>query len=173
LAAHSTPLAFTPRRERLLGFAAAALVVASVVGLVRLPTGVSSVEAVVPAGQRVETSAVVRNARVLLLSRDHTLHVLVVYRRDGGWHGVEVHPPPPDSAAAWAATRGGTGVPAMSAVYGRAATGRVRVTWADGTTNEVPVVRGTWLVARPGHTRSKSVTVLGVDGAVVSTIDGP
>jgi hypothetical protein len=173
LAEPSTQLAFTPRRVRLLGLVAAAIGVASGVGLVLLPTGASSATAVVPDGERVETTAVVRDTQVMLLNRNRTLHLLVAYHGDGGWHGVEVQPPPPDSAAAWAATRGGTGVPALSAVYGRATGTRVRVTWADKTVNEVPVVRGVWLVARPGHVRSASVTILGADGAVVSTIDGP
>ena len=173
LAEPSTPLSLTPRRVRLLGLAAAAITVAAVVGLVLLPSGVSSASEVVPDGQRIATTAVVRDARVMLLTRNSRQHLLVAYERDGGWHGVEVTPPPADSAAAWAATRGGSGVPALSAVYGRASAGRVQVTWADGSTNEVPVVRGAWLVARAGHVRSKSVTVLGADGAVVSTIEGP
>ena len=157
----------------MLGLAAAAIVVAAVVGLFVMPTGASSAAAVVPEGARVRTPAVVRDAQVMLLTRNDTMHLLVAYERDGGWHGVPVAPPPADSAAAWAATRGGTGVPPMSAVYGRADAARVKVAWADGTTNEAPIVRGTWLVARPGHVRSKSVTVLAADGAVVSTIEGP
>jgi hypothetical protein len=173
LAEPSTQLAFTPRRVRLLGLAATAIAVAAVVGLLLLPTGASSAAAVVPDGEKVEMTAVVRDARVMLLERNHTLHLLVAYEGDGGWKGVEVHPPPPDSAAAWAASRGGTGVPALSAVYGRAAAARVRIEWADGTVNEVPVARGVWLVARAGHVPSKSVTILAADGAVVSTIDGP
>lgn len=170
---HPNQLALTPRRVRLLGLVAAAIVVFAGVGLVVMPTGASSAADVVPDGERVRSTAVVRDARVMLLMRNDTLHLLVAYRRDGGWHGVPVAPPPADSAAAWAATRGGTGVPAMSAVYGRADAARVKVAWADGTTNEVPIVRDTWLVARPGHVRSESVTVLAADGTVVSTIDGP
>jgi hypothetical protein len=173
LAEPSTTLAFTPRRVRLLGLAAAAVAVAAVVGLVLLPTGASSATAVVPEGEKVETTAVVRGAQVMLLSRSRTLHLLVAYEGDGGWKGVAVQPPPRDSAAAWAATRGGTGVPALSAVYGRATAARVSVKWADGTVNEVPVVRGTWLVARTGHVRSSSVTILAADGTVTSTIEGP
>jgi hypothetical protein len=173
LAERASQLVLTPRRARVLGMAAAAIVVAALVGLIVLPTGASSATAVVPADERVAATATVRGARVMVLSRRGHFHLFVAYERDGGWHGVEVEAPPADSAVAWAATRGGSGVPALSAVYGRATASRVQVQWADGSTTDGAVSNGTWLVTRAGHVRSKSVTVLAADGTVVSTIAGP
>jgi hypothetical protein len=173
LAERASQLVLTPRRERVLGMVAAATLVAAIVGLIVLPTGASSATAVVPAGERVEATTTVRDARVMVLSRKGRVHLFVAYERNGGWHGVEVKAPPADSAAAWAATRGGSGVPPLSAVYGRATASRVQVLWADGSKTDAAVTDGTWLVTRPGHVRSKSVTVLAADGSVVSTIDGP
>ncbi|MDQ1375414.1 MAG: hypothetical protein QOJ09_2752 [Actinomycetota bacterium] len=170
----STRLALTPRRHRLVGLAAAALFVASVVGLLSLPTAAASADDVVPAGARVVGRARVGGARVLLLSRGNRLHLLVAYRRHEGWHGVEVAPPPARSAAAWAATRGGAGVPSLSAVYGTTDGARIKVEWVDGRTGDAPVRPDhTYLVARGGHVRSKAVSILGADGVVLSTIDGP
>jgi hypothetical protein len=173
LAERASQLVLTPRRERVLGFTVAALLVAAVVGLLVLPTGASSAAAVGPAEERVEATATVRGARVMVLSRRGRIHLFVAYERNGGWHGVEVQAPPADSAVAWAATRGGSGVPPLSAVYGRATASRVQVQWADDSKTDAAVANGTWLVTRPGHVRSKSVTVLAADGTVVSTIQGP
>ena len=173
LTERASQLVLTPRRTRVLGMAAAALVVAAIVGLIALPTGASSAAAVVPADERVVAAATVRGARVMVLARRERVHLFVAYERNGGWHGVEVQAPPADSAVAWAATRGGSGVPPLSAVYGRATASRVQVQWADGSKTDAAVKSGTWLVTRPGHVRSKSVTVLAADGTVVSTVEGP
>jgi hypothetical protein len=173
LAERATQLVLTPRRRRVLGMAAAAVVVAAIVGLFVMPTGASSAAAVVPEGERIEATATVRAARVMVLSRAERFHLFVAYERDGGWRGVEIEPPPPDSAMAWAATRGGSGLPPLSAVYGRSDAARVRVEWADGSKTDATVTGGTWLVTRPGHVRSKVVTLLAADGAVVSTLAGP
>ncbi len=167
------PLALTPRRWRVLGILAAALMVAGVVGLIAMPTGASAASDVIPDGDRVEATATVRGARVMVLSRNGRLRLFVAYERNEGWHGVEVQPPPPDSALAWAATRGGSGVPALSAVYGRTPAASVQVTWADGSKTAGAIKGDAWLVTRPGHVRSASVTVFAADGAVVSTVDGP
>ena len=166
-------LVLTPRRTRVIGMVVAALMVAAIVGLFVLPTGASSAAAVVPAGERVVVATTVRGARVMVLARRERIHLFVAYERSGGWHGVEVQAPPADSAVAWAATRGGSGVPPLSAVYGRASASRVQVQWADDSKTEAAVTNGTWLVTRPGHVRSKSVTVLAADGTVVSTVAGP
>ncbi|MEY2569640.1 MAG: hypothetical protein QOE35_4169 [Actinomycetota bacterium] len=102
------------------------------------------------------------------------MQILVAYHRDEGWHGVEVPAPPARSAAAWAATRGGAGVPALSVVYGRADGARVKVEWIDGQLTETTVgADHAYLLARRGHVRSKSVSALGADGAVLSTVKGP
>lgn len=110
----------------------------------------------------------------MLLSQANRLQLLVAYKRDAKWHGVEVAPPPPRSAAAWAATRGGSGVPALSAVYGRTEGARVLVAWADGRKVEGDTGSGgVYLFARAGHVRSESVTVLATDGSVLSKVEGP
>lgn len=143
-------------------------------GSFSLPTGASSADDVVPEGARVAARAPVAGARVMLLSQADRLQLLVAYKGDAGWHGVEVAPAPPRSAAAWAATRGGAGVPALSAVYGRTDGARVQVAWADGKTAEaVAGSGGVYLVARAGHVRSESVTVLAPDGSVLSKVEGP
>lgn len=167
--------ALTSRWTRGLGLASAALLVASVVGVVAQPSGAASADDVVPDGARVAARAPVGDARVMVLARGSQRVLLVAYERDDEWHKVEVAPPPARSAAAWAATRGGRGVPALSAVYGRTEADIVRVEWADGGNTPDVTARpdGTFLVARPGHVRSKSVMMLAADGTVVSTVDGP
>lgn len=167
--------ALTARWARTLGLAAAALLVASVVGFVAQPSGAASADDVVPDGARVVARAPVGNARVMVLARGSQRVLLVAYERDEEWHKVEVAPPPRRSAAAWAATRGGHGVPALSAVYGRTDADVVRVEWSDGRTTPDMTARpdGTFLVTRRGHVRSKSVMMLAADGTVVSTVDGP
>ena len=153
---------------------AAAILVASVAGLVALPEGAASADDVVPDGARVTARAPVAGARVMVVAVGSQRRLLVAYERDDAWHSVEVAPPDARSAAAWAATRGGRGVPALSAVYGRTDAERVQVTWADGETGDVATrPDGTFLVTRPGHVRSKMVTMLAEDGSVVSTVDGP
>lgn len=158
-----------------MGLAAAALLVASVVGLVTQPEGASSADDVVPDDARIAARAPVKNARVMVLARGSQRLLLVAYERDDEWHKVEVAPPPARSAAAWAATKGGRGVPALSAVYGRTEADIVRVEWSDGGTTPDVTARpdGTFLVTRPGHVRSKSVMMLAADGTVISTVDGP
>jgi hypothetical protein len=168
-------VALPPRSPRLLlGLAAGALFVASLIGLTTLPTGADSAADVVPPGSRTTASVPVEDARVLLVERGGRAHIVVAYRRDEGWHAVNVPPPPAGSAAAWAATRGGSGVPALSAVYGKTDGAKVKVEWADGKTADATVGSDhTYLVVRPGHVRSKSVSVLGADGALLSTVEGP
>jgi hypothetical protein len=168
------PKSATARQQQLLGAVIAALLIAGIVGSMRVPGGASSATEVVPDGARVATQTTVGTARILLVDRTGRLQLVVAHRRDGRWFGVEVDPPPPDSAAAWAATRGGGGVPPLSVVYGRSKGAGVRVTWADGKAADVtPTADGSWLVARTGHVRSRSVTVSDAGGAVVTEIKGP
>ena len=163
-----------PRAPRVLLGAVVLLLLAALVGLASLPAGADSAAGVVPPGRRVAASAPVAGARVLLLSDAGRLNVLVAYKGDKGWHGIGVDPAPRGSLAAWTATRGGQGVPALSAVYGRADGGHVRVKWADGRVAETTTASdGTYLLARPGHVRSSSVSVLGDDGAVLTEVEGP
>jgi hypothetical protein len=168
------PKSATARQQQLLGVVIAALLIAGIVGAMRIPGGASSATETIPDGARVAAQTTVGAARILLVDQKGRLQLVVAHRRDGRWFGVEVDPPPPDSAAAWAATRGGGGVPPLSVVYGRSQGAAVRVMWSDGrSANVTPTSDGSWLAARTGHVRSRSVTVSDAGGAVVSEIKGP
>jgi hypothetical protein len=159
-----------------VGALVAVLLVAGVVGLITTPSGASSPAGTVGGSARITARASVGAARLLLVTEGGRLQLVVAHRRHGDWFGVQVDRPPADSAAAWAATRGGGGVPPLSAVYGRAqqAGAAVRVTWTDGRGSDVvPAKDGSWLVAREGHVRSRQVTVTDAAGAVLSDIKGP
>jgi hypothetical protein len=163
-----------PRTPRGVLIAAGVLLVAGLVGLASVPTGAETVQGTVPEGRRVAASARVADVRVMVLSSGSRLNVLVAYHGEKGWHGVAVDPAPAGAVAAWAATRGGGDVPALSAVYGRATGAKVTVRWVDGrTASTTPASDGTYLVARTGMVRAARVTVLGVDGAVLTAVDGP
>ena len=163
-----------PRTPRLVLAAAGVLLAAALIGLASLPTGAATPQGTVPEGSRLAASSRVGDARVMVLSARGRLNLLVAYRGEKGWHGVEVDPTPPGTVAAWAATRGGGEVPALSAVFGRATGTRVRVRWRDGQSVEVtPEPDGTYLVARRGLVRSAQVLVLGDDGAVLVEVPGP
>jgi hypothetical protein len=163
-----------PRTPRLVLAAAATLLVAALIGLASVPTGADTPQGTVPDGRRVAASTRVGDVRVMVLSGRSRLNLLVAYRGEKGWHGVAVDPAPSGALAAWAATRGGGDVPALSAVYGRATGAEVRVTWADGHTAVTKTASdGTYLIARPGLVRSSQVTVVGDDGAVLSEVKGP
>lgn len=163
-----------PRTPRIVQLAAAVLLAAALVGLASVPTGADTPQGTVPDGRRVAASTRVGNVRVMVLSTRARLNILVAYRGEKGWHGVAVDPAPPGALAAWAATRGGGDVPALSAVYGRATGAEVRVEWADGRTATTKTASdGTYLVARPGLVRSAQVTIVGDDGAVLSQVKGP
>jgi hypothetical protein len=166
----------TARQRRLLGAVVAVLLVAGVVGLASIPSGASSPAGTVSNSARITARTSVGAARLLLVTEGGRLQLVVAHRRHGDWFGVPVDRPPADSAAAWAATRGGGGVPPLSAVYGRAqrAAAGVHVTWTDGRASDiVPARDGSWLVAREGHVRSRQVTVTDAAGAVLSDIKGP
>jgi hypothetical protein len=164
----------SPIAPRAVLAAAATQLVAALVGLAGLPTGAATAAATVPEGGRVAASVPVAGVRVMVLSTSGRLSLLVAYSGEKGWHGIEVDPAPAGSVAAWAATVGSREVPALSAVYGRAQGGRVRVDWADGRVAETDTAAdGTYLVARPGRVRSAHVSVLGEDGVVVTAMDGP
>jgi hypothetical protein len=163
-----------PRLPRALAFGAGLVLVAALVGLASVPTGADTPQGTVPDGRRVAASTRVGDVRVMVLSTTARLNLLVAYKGEKGWHGVAVDPAPPGALAAWAATRGGGEVPALSAVYGRASGAEVRVRWADGRTAVARTASdGTYLAARPGLVRSKHVTVVGDDGAVLGEVDGP
>jgi hypothetical protein len=165
----------TQRQERALGLVIAVLLVLGVVGLARTPGGASSAAGTVDDGATITTQTSIGSARLLLVEHKGRLQLIVAHRRDGRWFGVDVDPPPADAAAAWAATRGGGGVPPLSAVYGRSrGSAGVKVTWADGrSTPVVPERDGSWLVARTGHVRSRQVTVTDAAGTVLTEIKGP
>ena len=163
-----------PRTPNLVLVAAALLLALALVGLASVPTGADTPQGTVPDGRRVAATARVGEVRVMVLSGRSRINLLVAYRGEKGWHGVAVDPAPPGAVAAWAATRGGGDVPALSAVYGRATGAKVRVRWADGETRvTTTALDGTYLAARSGMVRSSSVTVLGDDGAVLNEVKGP
>ena len=163
-----------PHTPRLVLVAVALLLTAALIGLASVPTGAQTAEATVPDGRRVAASTTVAGVRVMTLSSGSRLALLVAYRGEKGWHGVDVDPAPAGAVVAWASTRGGGEIPALSAVYGRATGTRVRVRWADGRAVEVvPKSDGTYVVARTGVVRSAAVTVLGEDGSTLSEVQGP
>jgi hypothetical protein len=163
-----------PRLPQAVAGVAGLLLVAALVGLASVPTGADTPQGTVPDGRRVAASTSVGDVEVMVLSTTARLNLLVAYHGEKGWHGIAVDPAPPGAVAAWAATRGGGEVPALSAVYGRATGAEVRVRWADGQTAVAGTASdGTYLAARPGLVRSSRVTVLGDDGAVLSEVKGP
>lgn len=163
-----------PRTPRFVLVAAGLLLTAALVGLASVPTGAQTAEATVPDGRRVAASTTAAGVRVMVLSSGSRLALLVAYRGEKGWHGVDVDPAPAGAVVAWASTRGGGEIPALSAVYGRATGARVRVRWADGRVAEVvPESDGTYVVARTGVVRSAAVTVVGEDGTTLTEVQGP
>jgi hypothetical protein len=159
---------------RALRIAVVALLAAALIALASLPTGAGSATATVPDGRRVAASTPVGGVRVMVVSRGERLSLHIAYRGEKGWHGVQVDPAPSGSAAVWSATKGSDDVPALSAVYGRATGRRVRVQWADGQSATVDAATdGAYLAVRSGRVSSRKVEVLGDDGAVLSSVDGP
>jgi hypothetical protein len=163
-----------PHTPRAVLAAAALLLAVALVGLASVPTGADTPQGTVPDGRRVAAQTRVGDVWVMVLSGRSRLNLLVAYRGEKGWHGVAVDPAPAGAVAAWAATRGGGDVPALSAVYGRATGAEIRVRWADGWTAVTETASdGTYLSARPGMVRSSDVTVVGDDGAVLNEVKGP
>lgn len=165
------------RSRRWLAWASGLVFAAGVVAAASLPTGSPSVEGVVPSGARMAARQTVGPVDVLLVvEAGSSLRVEIAYRRAKGYFDVLLDRPPATGAAAvWAGTAGTGDIPALSAVYGRApAPARsVEVTWTDGRVTTALVEAGTYLSAREGLLRSKSVRVLARDGSVVSEVPGP
>jgi hypothetical protein len=148
-------------------------IVAALVAFASMPTGAATRDAVVPADARVAATGAVGDARVLLLSQRGRLRLLVAYHRSKGWFGVPVAPAPQGSPVAWAATRGSSVVPSLSAVYGRTDGSPVgvqlRVRWADERqTLATPASDGAYLVVRRGRVRVADVSVVAADGSATS-----
>jgi hypothetical protein len=159
---------------RPLAVSIAVVLGAALVGLASLPTGASRADAVVASDSRVAGRAHVGDATVLLISKAGRLGVVVAYRDDKGWFGVPVEAAPRDATLAWAATRGGGQVPALSSVYGRVDGASVDVRWADGRVSRASTATdGTFVVARRGRVRAGSVVVRATGGDVVSEVRGP
>lgn len=162
------------RRPLVLAVACAVLLVIALVALAVVDPGEDSVDAVIPDGARIVQRQQIDDANVLLVREGDRLQVVVAHKERGGWFATEVDPAPSTASAAWVATRGDGPVPALSAVYGRSVGTKVTVQWADGRTGEASAAAGDpFLIARPGHQRSRKVTMLGPDGAVVAEVSGP
>ena len=164
-----------PPVRRLLGLCVAVLLVVALVGIASLPTGSRTLAGLVPPGGRLAATAAVGGERVLLVSRDGGLEVLVAYRGQKGWLGVTLEPVAGSALAAWTGTEGADDrVGALAAVYGRADGASVKVEWEDGTSTQVEAaIDGTYLAARRGAVASAKVDVLDPSGVVTTTIEGP
>lgn len=163
----------TARLRTLAVIAAAFVFAAALVVFASLPTGATTPEGVVPETSRLVSSRVVGEARALLASEAGVLRLHVAYRGPKRWLGVGLRPAPAGAAAAWAATPGEGGVPALSAVYGRVTGTAVRVDWSDGQSSTGPTESdGAYLVARPGRVPAVKVVALDENGAVIAEVPG-
>ncbi len=155
--------------RRLVGGACAVLVLAALLALASRPTGAASPEAAVGSDARVSVRRDVGAVAVLLTVRHGDLALVVAYHESKGWFSAPVDPVPRAAQTSWTATRGGGSVPALSAAYGRAAGGTVRVTWDDKRIDTVSVGSdGLWLAARDGRAHISQVDRVGADGSVTS-----
>lgn len=172
------PVPTGPARRRAfaaVGAASALLLAVGLAALASVPTGAARVSGVLPGDARVAVQERIGAVQVLVASRPAGLVLVVAHHEAKGWFGTEAARVPARTPAAWAQTPGAGPVPALSAVYGRAAAGvrLVRVQWSDGAVTErAPASDGTYLAARPGRTGAGVVRFLDASGAVVSEVTG-
>lgn len=160
--------------RRGIGLAVTLVFSAGLAAVAALPTGTPSLSGVVPNTARLAAVSNVGSTRVLLLSGLHGLQVQVAYHTAKGWLAISAPTTQVAPAVGWTGTPGADPVPALSAVYGRAAGQTIRVDWADGLVQTVAVdADGTWLAARHGDVTSSRISVLGSDGSVVLQLKGP
>lgn len=160
------------RLVALAGSLAVGLVLAALVVVGGAPTGVPDPEGVVPGGSRVAARADTDGAVVLVVAEGTDRYVMVARRGAKGWFGLRAPDPEAGAPVAWTATTGGSGVPALSAAYGRApGAARAVVTWADGRRQVGRVgLDGTWLVARRGRVGLREARVVDGGGRVVERV---
>lgn len=150
------------------------LVFISLVWLASLPTGAGSPAGTVAAGSRLAVSAKLTGTEVLVVSTRGALSIQVAYAGPKGWLAAPLRAAPSNAVAAWAGTRGGGTIPAMSVVYGRAPGTAVAVTWADGRrTNVRTTSDGVYVAVRDQFVASAHVRVLDRVGQTLLELDGP
>ena len=162
-----------PRLRAIVWTLDIAVLLAGLIAFASIPTGAPSPAGVAPADGRVVVQQAVAGASALVVARPETLQLLVAVHKAKGWFGLRVADTAPDGIA-WASTAGARGVPALSAVFGRATGATVRIRWSDGTETIATVQSdGTFLAARAGVERSVSVAILNVSGGIVRQVAGP
>lgn len=160
--------------RRLVGAAIALVLLAALLALGAQPTGSATPEATVASDARVAVRRDVGPVVVMLTVARGDLTLVVAYHESKGWFAAPVDPVPRSVETTWTSTRGGDGIPPLSAAYGRAAPGKVRVAWADNASETVTVgTDGLWLAARTGQVELAAVQRLAPDGTVMSEESGP
>ena len=162
-----------PRLRAIVWTLDIAVLLAALIAFASIPTGAPTAAGVAPPDGRVVVQQAVGDASVLVVARPETLQLLVAVHKQKGWFGLRVADTAPDGIA-WASTGGAHGVPALSAVFGRAAGTTVRIRWSDGQETVAAVQSdGTFLGARGGVERSIGVAILNGSGAIVRQVAGP
>lgn len=161
-------------QRRAVALAIALALSAALLALAARPTGASTPEASVAEDARVSVRRDVGAVAVMLTVRRNDLSVVVAYHDSKGWFAAPADPVPRSTETSWTSTKGGGAVPALSAAYGRASAGRVRVTWDDDASDTVAVgTDGLWLAVRGGGAALARVDRLAPDGSVLSTEPAP
>jgi hypothetical protein len=159
--------------RRLVGGGIAVVLLAALLALGAQPTGSPTPEATVPADARVVVRRDVGSVAVMLTVSRGDMALVVAYHESKGWFAAPVDPVPRSVETTWTSTPGGGAVPALSAAYGRATAGRVRVTWSDTASDTVTVSSdGLWLATRRGQAQIARVERLEPDGRVASEEPG-
>jgi hypothetical protein len=145
------------------------VLLAALLALAARPTGSATPEAAVPDDARVSVRRDVDDVAVMLTVRRSDLSLVVAYRQSKGWFAAPADPVPRSAETSWTSTKGGGEVPALSAAYGRASAGNVRVTWSDQASDTVAVgTDGLWLTVRRGEATVALVERLAPNGSVLS-----
>jgi hypothetical protein len=159
--------------RRMVGGGVALVLFAALLALGAQPTGSPSPEATVSSDARVAARRDVGSVAVMLIVSRGDVALVVAYHESKGWFAAPVDPVPRSVETSWTSTRGGGVVPALSAAYGRATVGKVRVTWSDNASETVTVASdGMWLAARQGQVQLARVERLALDGTVTSVEPG-
>ncbi len=178
MSAIAVPVVVAPARRRprlraILWAVDVAVFLGALVAYASIPTGTPTAAGVVPPDGRVVVQQAAGGARALVVSRPQTLQLLVAVHKQKGWFGLRVADTAQDGIA-WASTAGAEGVPAMSAVFGKATGSSVRIRWADGREQTVQTASdGVFLAVRTGTVRSLSLSILNASGGIVREVAGP
>ena len=162
-----------PRARQALWALTLATLAAAIIAYASIPTGASSPAGVVPRDGRLVVEQPAGSARAIVAARPQTLQLIVAVHKPKGWFGLRVADTSTDGFS-WASTAGARGVPALSAVFGKADGASVRVRWADGTqTTAVVQSDGVFLAVRMGRIRSLSLAILDARGRILKEVPGP